>query len=135
MVQKRREAQLVQLKIRIRERLRQQLEQSAKEQEIPLTHEIVRRLERSFEGESLIRIRDQAEKALASIQEQVQRRDYLLELEMRQLGRAFDERVAEEASDRQPKPRPFYPRDLSGKTEEPIDRLPEFIRRSRKRKA
>jgi hypothetical protein len=37
------------LKIRIRERLRQQLERSAKEQEIPLTHEIVRRLENSFE--------------------------------------------------------------------------------------
>jgi hypothetical protein len=49
---KRREAQLVQLKIRIRERLRQRLERSAKEQEIPLAHEIVRRLENSFEQEA-----------------------------------------------------------------------------------
>lgn len=51
---KRREGQLVQLKIRIRERLRQRLEYAAREQEIPLSHEIVRRLENSFEKEQLL---------------------------------------------------------------------------------
>jgi hypothetical protein len=51
---KRREAQLVQLKIRLRERLRQRLEYAAKQEEIPLSHEIVRRLENSFEQQQLV---------------------------------------------------------------------------------
>ena len=54
MAKKRREAQLVQLKIRIRERLRQRLEYAAKQEEIPLSHEIVRRLENSFEQQELV---------------------------------------------------------------------------------
>ena len=54
MAKKRREAQLVQLKIRIRERLRQRLEYAAKQEEIPLSHEIVRRLENSFEQQQLV---------------------------------------------------------------------------------
>ena len=54
MAKKRREAQLVQLKIRIRERLRQRLEYAAKQEEIPLSHEIVRRLEKSFEQQQLV---------------------------------------------------------------------------------
>jgi hypothetical protein len=51
--QKRREGQLVQLKIRIRESLRNQLEHAAKQEEIPLTHEIVRRVEKTFEQDQL----------------------------------------------------------------------------------
>ena len=54
MAKKRREAQLVQLKIRLRERLRQRLEYAAKQEEIPLSHEIVRRLENSFEQQQLV---------------------------------------------------------------------------------
>ena len=52
-VKKRREGQLVQLKIRIRERLRQRLEYAARQEEIPLSHEIVRRLENSFDQQQL----------------------------------------------------------------------------------
>jgi hypothetical protein len=52
-VKKRRQGQLVQLKIRIRERLRERLEYAARQEEIPLSHEIVRRLENSFDQQQL----------------------------------------------------------------------------------
>jgi hypothetical protein len=52
-VKKRRQGQLVQLKIRIRERLRERLGYAARQEEIPLSHEIVRRLENSFDQQQL----------------------------------------------------------------------------------
>jgi hypothetical protein len=52
-MKKRRQGQLVQLKIRLRERLRERLEYAAKQEEIPLSHEIVRRLENSFDQQQL----------------------------------------------------------------------------------
>jgi DNA-binding transcriptional regulator GbsR (MarR family) len=76
-IKKRREAQLVQLKIRIRERLRRHLEQSAKEREIPLTHEIVRRLEKSSQQDDEAPLRDEISKIIPLVDKAIARQEEL----------------------------------------------------------
>ena len=81
---KRKKTDFVQFKIRFRESLRSRLELAAKGQERSLNSEIVARLEQSFDREGLVRIRDQAEKALESILDQNRRRSELVEIEAKQ---------------------------------------------------
>jgi hypothetical protein len=82
-IARRKRTDIVALKLRLREALRKRLEVAAKGQERSLNSEIVARLEQSFDREGLTRIRDQADRALTSIQEQARRRDELLETVIR----------------------------------------------------
>jgi hypothetical protein len=91
MMAKRKKTDFVQFKIRFRESLRSRLEQAAKGQERSLNSEIVARLEESFDREGVIRIRDQAEKAIESMVAQNQRREKLLTLENKKFRQALEE--------------------------------------------